>query len=457
MTHFGKGEIEEILAGRASQAERDRLLQHLRTGCEWCVHQLRACVRPLLKDEPWAHAEAMPEDAYDAAINRALVAARRFEAQWSKESERLSRALTLLDQAPRGFRDPGFPDRKARGLHGWPLCEALLRKSFEARFRDPETMLILAYEAAGVAEHTPPEKYQPAPGFVFDLRTRAFAELGNAYRVNDRFPEAEAAFGRAWKFLEQGTGDLLLSARLLDLEASLQSDEGHLEDAITLLGKAHDLYREAGDSHLAGRALLKKGVNIHYQGYPAQAVATLEAGLALVDPSRESQICAIGKQDLLHALVDAGEYGRASRLILAGGLREAFSSEPLNLLKLRWMEGKIHVGLGRLNKAERILCSVREDLLHLERHYDAALLGLELAAVWLQQGRATEVRSLAEEMYETFGLLEIHQAAQHALYFLREACRRQRATVPMIHRVRSFMEQLGRNPELRFEPADYVG
>ncbi|HEX3556151.1 MAG TPA: hypothetical protein VIA62_23270 [Thermoanaerobaculia bacterium] len=457
MTHFGKGEIEEILAGRASQEEWDRLLQHLRTGCEWCVHQLRACVRPLLKDEPWAHAEAVPEDAYDGAITRALAAARRFETRWSKESERLSQALTLLDRAPKGFRDPGFPDRKARGLHGWPLCEALLRKSFEARFRDPETMLILAYEAAGVAEHTPLEKYQPSPGFVFDLRARAFAELGNAYRVNDRFPEAEAAFGRAWKFLEQGTGDLLLHARLLDLEASLQSDEGHLEDAITLLGKAHDLYREAGDSHLAGRALLKKGVNIHYQGDPGKAVTTLEAGLALVDPSRDSQICAIGKQDLLHALVDAGDYGRASRLILAGGLREAFASEPFNLLKLRGVEAKIHAGLGHLSRAERIFCSVREELLRLDRHYDAAMVGLELAALWLRLGQVIEARKLAEEMYETFEMLEVHREAQNALYFVREACRRQKVTVPMIYGVRSFMERLTRNPELRFEPADYVG
>jgi len=457
MTHFGKGEIEEILAGRVSQAERDRLLQHVRTGCEWCVHQLRAYVRPLLKEEPWAHAEAMPDDAYDVAITRALASARRFETQWSKEAERLSRALTLLDQAPKGFRDPGFPDRKARGLHGWPLCEALLRKSFEARYRDPETMLILAYEAAGVAEHTPPEKYQPSPGFVFDLRARAFAELGNAYRVNYKFPEAEAAFGRAWEFLEHGTGDLLLEARVLELEASLRSDRRCLEDAITLLGRAHDLYCEAGDNHLAGRALISKGINIHYQGHPETAVITLEAGLSLVDPSRDYQICAIGKQDLLHALVDAGEYGRASRLILAGGLREAFSSEPLNLLKLRWMEGKIHVGLGRLNRAERILYSVREELLHLGRHYDAAVLGLELAAVWLRQSRASEVRVLAEEMYETFELVDFHQEAQHALYFVREACRWQRVTVPMIQGVRSFMERLTRNPELRFEPAEYVG
>src|ERR1700759_1881754 len=100
------------------------------------------------------------------------------------------------------------------------------------------------------------------------------------------------------------------------------------------------------------------------------------------------------------------------------------------------MEGKIHAGLGRLNRAERIFSSVREELGQLGRHYDAALLGLELAAVWLRQGRAAEVQALAEEMYETFELLEVRQAAQHALYFVREAGRLQRLTGPIIQRVR---------------------
>jgi len=457
MTHLGKGDIEAFLAGRSSQGDRDRLLKHLLTRCEWCLRLFKNLAVPVLEDEPWVHAEEVPEDAYDAPLARAAVGARRFATRWRNESERLERSLALLAQAPRGLRDPGFLDHKARGLHGWPLCEALLRKSFEARFRDPETMLILAYQAAGVAEHTPTEKYEPSPGFVMDLRARAFAELANAYRINDKLSEAERAFSRAHGFLVDGTGDLLLEARVKDLEASLCSDQGRLADANTLLGLAHDLYLEAGDTHLAGKALIGKGINVRNQGFPDKAVQTLEAGLALIDPSRDSQLSATARHALLDALVDAAEYGRASRMLLAGGLREAFAKEPLNLLRLRWVEGKVHAGLRRFQRAEKIYCSVREELLHLGRHYDAAVLGLDLAALWLRQGRAADVLTLAEEMYETFELLEVSQAAQQALYFIREACRMQRLTVPMIQRVRSFMEQVTWNPELQFEPAEYVG
>jgi Tetratricopeptide repeat len=425
MMHLGKDEIESFLAGRSSREDRDRLMKHLLTRCEGCLRRFMRLAEPLLEEEPWNHVEEVREDAYDAAIARAGAAARQFTLGRRKESE--------------------------------PLSEALLRQSFEERYRDPEKMLLLAQDAARAAEATPPETYQPSPGFVMDLRARALAELGNACRINDRFPEAERAFSRAHACLEVGTGDALLEARVLDLEASLLSDQGRFGDAVSMLNQVHGLYREAGDICLAGRALIKKGINTHYQGFPEKAVQILETGLGLVSPSGDSQLCATGNEALLHALVDAGEYGRASRMILSSGLREAFAEEPLNLLRLRWVEGKIHAGLGRIQQAERIFSWVREEFSLLGRHYDAALLSLELAALWLQQDRAAEVHALAEETYETFERLEVHREARHALDFVREACRRQRATVPMIRSVRSFMEQLTRNPGLRFEAARYAG
>jgi hypothetical protein len=128
-------------------------------------------------------------------------------------------------------------------------------------------------------------------------------------------------------------------------------------------------------------------------------------------------------------------------------------AEPLNLLKLRWVEGKIHAGLGRPEKAERAFVEVRREYLRLGQVYDAALVGLELAAVWLPRGKAVQVRELAEEMYETFAELGVQPEAARALYFVREACLVQAVTVAMIERVRQFLERLPWHPGLRFDPA----
>jgi tetratricopeptide (TPR) repeat protein len=453
MVHLGKDEIREFLAGRLDATGDRRVLRHLCGGCPRCQHQVQELSAPLLLDEPWTGAESVPEESYDSAFPALEAMARSLARRWRKESAKLERALTLLDSSPGGLGDERFPWSQARALHGWPLCEALLRKSWEARFSDPKRMLKLAESAANMARHIGPEKY-PWPGTLRDLRIRTLAELGNAYRVNDRFIEADTAFDQAWELLDEGGAeDPLLHARLLDLWASLRSAQRRLDEASALLDRVHELYLEAGEPNLAGRALISMGINTRSMGFPQQAASLIEKGLAHLEVEREPQLVAIAQQAHLDALVDCGEYRQASRLLLQSGLRDAFAAEPLNLLKLRWVEGKIHAGLGRLTRADQALTEVRREFLRAGLTYEAALVGLEVAAIWLRQGKAAQVLELAEEMHETFEGLEVQREAGRALQFIREACRLQAINVPMIERVRKFLERLPWQPGLRFDPA----
>ncbi len=456
MTHPGKGEIADFLAGRLEGDVRSRVVRHVfGEGCLRCQRLFKKLAEPLLGDEPWTAAEPVAEGQYDEALARARIAARSLKARWSKETAKLERAVALLDQVPEGLGDARVSYREARALHGWPLCEALLRKSYESRFSDPKRMLTLAEDAAGVAKHIQPDKY-PWPGFVADLRARAFAELGNAYRINDRWAEANAALSQAREFLNEGSGDPLLQARVLDLEASVRRAERRLDEAISLLDRVHDFYLEAGDTHLAGRALISKGTNTYYQGHPREALDLFERGASLLEPDRDPQLQRSTVLNTIDALAACGEYSRASLLLLQSGLRNAFSAEPLNLLKLRWVEGKIYAGLNRLARAERAFSEARQGFVQRGQGYDAALVGLDLAAAWLKKGRAAEVLQLAEEMHATLDDLGVHVEAARALYFVREACRCQAVTVPMIERVRTFLERLPWQAGLRFEPAMFA-
>lgn len=421
MTHLREGVLIDLLTGRLEVAERQRALKHLRSGCSSCRQHLQDMAGLLLGEEPWRAAEPVAEDQYDEALSKAGVVAQNFRKRWRKEREKLERALTLLDRAPGGLGDESFPWRQSQVLHGWPLCEALLRKSYESRFTDPKRMLILAESAVGVAKHIKTEKY-PWPGFVADIRARAFAELGNAYRINDRLSEADMAFELSIGFLEEGVGDPLLRARVLDLFSSLRSAQRRLDDSVELLEQVYRLYLQANDLHLAGRALISRGTSVHYQGRPKEAVGFFKRGLRLLDEDRDPRLVSIGRQALLDSLTECRQYRQASAFLFESGLREAFVAEPLNLLKLRWVEGKIHAGLGRSAKAERAFLEVRREYLRLEQGYEAALVGLELAAAWLRQGRPKQVRKLAEEIYETFVDLGVQSEAAKALYFLRAAC-----------------------------------
>ncbi len=456
MTHPGKGEIGDFLAGRLEDEARSRLTHHLFVeGCLHCQRLFRRLAEPLLGDEPWTAAEPVSEEQYDEALARARAAARSIATRWRKETAKLEQALILLNQAPNGLEDPRLPYRQARALHGWPLCEALLQKSYEVRFSDPKRMLALAENAAGVAKHIKVKKY-PWPGFIADLRAKTLAELGNAYRINDRLAEADSAFTQARELLEEGTGDAFLQARVLNLEASLRRAQRRLEDAIPLLDRVYKFYLDCGDFHSAGRALIKKGSNTFYLGHHREAVDLFEQGLSLLEPSRKPQLQSSTTLNTIDALAGCGDYPRASRLLLKSGLRDAFAAEPLNLLKLRWVEGKVYAGLGRLGRAEDAFSEARRGFVQRGQAYDSALVGLDLAAVWLKKGRAAEVRELAEEMHATLDDLGVHTEAARALYFVREACRCEAVTVSMIERVRTFLERLPWQAGLRFEPAMFA-
>ncbi|HEY2295139.1 MAG TPA: zf-HC2 domain-containing protein [Thermoanaerobaculia bacterium] len=449
MTHLDDSEVERFLDGDLPPDERRQVVRHLLKDCEPCRAKLASLSEVLFRAEDLQEdARGIQSFSYDAALARAANRAHLYQTRHRKERELLEQAL---DTAPPGAReDEEIYWRPFEALRGWSRVEALLQLSFEERYRDPGRMLLLALAARLAAEKLSPAEL--GPGLVTDFQARAWAEVGNAYRVNEQFDFAEAALAHAQNLLEEGTGDSLLIARLADVKASLRIDQRRLSEAIDLLQVVYSLYHQAGDPHLAGRALVSEGIATHYSGLPRDATQLLREGLKLIDSTRDPQLAATGSQSLVHALTDCGEFQEAGRLLLSAGLRQAFVEDPLNLLKLRWMEGKVLAGLGKLGRAERTFEQVREEFFLREREYDAALVGLELAAVRLRQGKTAQVRELAEETYESLRDLGVHQEAFRAVLFLREACRRQAVTVSLLRKVHGFLVRLEWNPQLRFEP-----
>ena len=171
-------------------------------------------------------------------------------------------------------------------------------------------------------------------------------------RLNDDFDGAESLLHSAFQRGREGTGDGLVAARLVGLSASLAMDQRRLGEALEMLEGLPEKYREYGETHLAGRALVKLGIATFYDDRPQEAAAHVRQGLAEIDEARDPQLAKIARKNLLDYLVASGEYREASRLLLEGNLREAFTGEPVVLLQLRWVEGKILAGRRRFPQAE---------------------------------------------------------------------------------------------------------
>ena len=450
MSHLTEEEVGLFVSGRLVPTELRRVVRHLLTGCATCEERLGYYREMLAGLEPSADPEPAPKDqrALDKAIDQGIAAALRQTSRLEDEKAQLERLLAGARKSPQGI--PGLPPKAEADLQGWPLVEALLRSSYEARFRDIREMLFLAFSARIAAHSLDPETYGVAR--IRDIQARVWAELGNAYRLNEQFENAEEAFAQAESLLDEGTGDALLIARLLDLRASLHRSQRRLSEALTLLERVYGLYIQMGETHLAGRALITRGINTRNAGRPQEAILLLRQGLNEIDPWRDPQLAAIGEQVLLDAMADSGEYREAAQLLLQSRLPQAFAGDPLNLARLRWVEGKIAAGLGKLRRAEKVFLEVREFFHQRSLEYDAALVGLELAGVWLRQGKAADVQTLAHEILDVFQSIGVHSEAVKAVRYLHEACAREQATPVLVSGILGFLRRLEWEPRLRFAP-----
>jgi tetratricopeptide (TPR) repeat protein len=337
--HLSESEIERFLAARLEPADQQRVVRHLLAGCGVCNRKLVAQT----PDRLLAQAE---DDGWGGRGSRgrlrahAVAAALRQEARLRTGEERLARSLELLHAGPAGYDDLSF--RQVRTLYGRPLVDALLQRVHELRYSDPRAMRWLAYNAVEAAEGLLPEEC--APAVRCDLQARAWAEMANAYKVNEEYMEAEGAFARARDLLRRGSGDLYLLAHVAALEASLRSAQRRLAESRELLDGAYRLYLRLGDRHLAGQALFSKGLITEHDGTYPRGVGLFRKGFALLDPDRDPQLVAVGRQGLITALVGAGDYREAGRLLLTSELRQRLGDLP----NVRWVEGRLLAGIGQI-------------------------------------------------------------------------------------------------------------
>lgn len=443
MGHFKDGHVDSFLRGELKPSARRRIVRHLLSGCADCRARVQAAALPGML---WSLSAAEPDEVYDACIDRAREAIRPFEARWNEDQERCGRAMDLVQS--KGWDSLTRAERQSfRGT--WSHVEMLLRLSFEARHRDPQEMLYFADSALEVADRLQPEPNEV--GLLNDLKARVWAEVGNACRVNEAFGRAAAAFKKARTFLENGTGDLFVQARIDETEASLANLERKVDRAETLLDRAYRAYMSLGERHLAGRTLVTKALCLTIADRPSEAVPVLRQALSLLDELADPQLVAMAQHNLLFAMVEAGELREASQLLLESGLRQKFANDSLNLLRVRWVEGKILAGRGRLGEAERALGDVRKGFCERDLEFTATIVGLDLAKVILQQGDSVRLHELAKELVERARNREMHREARNALYCFEIVCRLRVATLENVERVRGFLDRLYNSPSLRWQ------
>lgn len=435
--HCTPEEIASLCRGSLPEARKRKVAHHLLfLGCEACRALVPAPFDVFLGEAP-ATAKAR-EKAQGRRIDSAIQAALRRE-----------RAAVLLEGE--GLE---AVEKARRACGDLEVFEVLLAKSWSLRHEAPPRMVELARAAVQISQQLDAVKHGPQK--VADHQCRAWGELGNAHRVAQQLDRARSCLRHAVGLLDLGTGDKQVEIRLLDLQASLAADCREFREACIALSFVQEFHSSRGDHHLAGRALVSKGLYTGYSGRYDEAIQLLKEALSLIDGDREPSLVLWAVYNQLWFLVESGRFADAKTFNFMNLKLLARLEGRVNLLKLEWLKGRIYAGMKELISAERVFREVREGFLadDVRRPYDSAVASLDLAAVLLMQRQTAEARTLLREAAKILVDVGLMREAERAVLLLRRAAEmemEEAALLQLVLEITAFLRRAEHDPNARFE------
>lgn len=255
------------------------------------------------------------------------------------------------------------------------LLELVLAQSHAAQLTSPDTAASLADLAIGIAE-----RIDNDPDTSRSALVRAHCLAANAYRLG-RLPDiAEGALTNLLEFLHPLPGfheaHRALYCRTLAL---VRWDQGRLDEAISLLQQARDLFDAAKARNERITCELLLGL-LHDEMGDSDGVAAIAILLGL----RFDHWCRpwLTSRVLLTFTAVAAEDRDMALFALDEALRfQAYVSDDDEQLRLLALEGRARARLGFFDEAEQMIEGVRRQYLAQRKMVDLTLSSLDLLAL----------------------------------------------------------------------------
>lgn len=343
---------------------------------------------------------------------------------------------------------PGVVERHPE-FRGWALAERLCAESRRAAARSAKEARALAELALKVARLLPAEE----AGSLFARRLEGFAlaHVANALRVGGSLPKADEAYTRANKLWDEGAaGDpeprRLTEAVVLSLAASLLKDQGWFPEALERLDRAAEL----AHGPLVADLWISRANVLELQGKYEAALATLRRLEPLLERDAQPRTRWLQRFALMANLCHLGRAREAEALLPEAQAVALERGDELDQLRLEWLRGRIAAGLGRLREAAGCFEAVCEAFERQGNAADAALAAVELAAVYLEEGRTPEVKALACRLEPALRAQGLPAEAAKAVRLFVEAVRAEAATAELAREVAAYLYLARGNPGLAF-------
>jgi tetratricopeptide (TPR) repeat protein len=433
-------ELLRFAAGDSRGLDRRRVLEHLLTGCAKCREALSA-LRELGSPETAEEQEDGP------SIARILTTLGDRAARIEKE--RAEAAQLLPDFLGHPVARQWTLVRNIRRYDTWSFAAALIDESFRAVMDDAATSRDLAEMALTLAERLDPDVYGERS--ISDLTGRALSHLGNARRTLGDLAGGQECLTRARKSWQEGTGDPLDEAELLYFEASMLRANRRFDEALRRIRRSARLYRELGDRHLEARSRMNEAQILVLTGDAKAGRDLMAKVLPWFEADRDPKLAFVARHNLVWYTMECGEPEAALQML--GEFRDEYSTagQRSTLARLHWLEGRIFEQLQRLDEVEAAYGRAIESFAELELPYELANASLDLAAFCARQGRATEVRHIAERTMVLFRAIGVAEPMIAAWMIFRRAAEAEAVTAGLIERLVRYHSEARYRPELEFQ------
>jgi len=388
-----------------------RLVEHLRR-CPACGERLLALLRARQREALERRLPAVAVSAGSAeAASRARARDDRCSAILGERAVAPELVETLARHPP--ARQGVILANHAR-FQTWGVLELLVERAAEDADDDAEPLARLAIELAGRLDA---DVY--GAELIDDMRARAWALIGYALQARGDLDAAEAAFANAHVHLRRGTGDPLERAFLLHLKAALRDARGAAPEAERLLARAARLFANMGDPQRASRSLVRLAEVRERAGRWESAVEALYQALDRIDPAEEPRLAVGAWRRLLSLLAANGKVMEARGLLARS--HPLTSRFPEARHHGSWIKGRIAHQVRQAGEAETAWLAARRGFLAAGAEREAALVALDLAGLYAEQGRVAELVRLVEEVLPVCAACRLERETRAALAYLWQA------------------------------------
>lgn len=436
--HPSERALADFVAGELPSAEATGVVRHLLKGCTECQR---------MASQLWP-ATAEPETVRPD-LELQLEQLRACERRVIEERKGAEPLLAELEAHPEARRM--LLVFNSRRFHSWFLAERLLAKVLDLGFKEPSQALDYARLAVALTDRLPVDRYGEA--LVNDIRARSWGALANALRINSDLVGAAEAFRRAEELIAIGTGDPLEEARLLGHKAAYLKARREIRASTRAYDRAIGLYRRVGDHHQMGRMIADKGTTLSTAGDLAGAIEVTRKALCYIDADRDPRAALAAKHNLSLYLHRHGDIDQAMNLLQEILPLYARQNEPMVLLRLRWLEGRLAQTQREFKRAEEAFREVRRGFIDRGIPYEAAAVSFDLATIMVEERRFEELVELASEILAVFRSLGIPRETIAAMELFQRASQARSISVSWVAELAAYVDRSQSKPELRFKPS----